>query len=141
VITVEVYTAAPAPPETLWHVVGDLRRLPEWTDADRVEDAPETPAVGDLLTTVAGGQRMTWRVATAEPRLLELVAHARGGVLGLGASVLADPTGARLILAGAFEPAGRAAAVRFRLRGRAALRARFDRWATAAVRLATAGAG
>ncbi len=44
VVRVELYATGAVPPEDVWAVVGDVRRLPEWTDAERVEQAPPPPA-------------------------------------------------------------------------------------------------
>lgn len=127
-IRFELFAAGPARPEDVWDLVGDLHRLPEWTDAEHVE------VHGDDVVTTGGGPRLEWRVTTRERRLVELSTPMDSGRLGLGVRVLPDPLGSRVVLACAYEPVSRATAVRFRLTGAPSLRRRFDRWASTAVR-------
>ena len=132
----ELFATGTAPPEATWAVVGDLARLPEWTDADTVE-APSSPlAVGLEFVTAVGGERLRWRVTTVEPRLLEATTDTARGRLGIGVRVAADPRGTRLVLAGGLDVDGAAARWRARLVDVPALRRRFDRWTAAALRLA-----
>jgi hypothetical protein len=136
----ELFSAIPVSPDELWALVGDLRRLPEWTDADRVIDPPSElpPSVGDRFTTVDGARELRWVVITSGPRLLEVKTDdGPCGRFGVGFRVAADPVGSRLILAGLLDPA------RGTLRGRLvdlpALRARSERWTELALRAAIDG--
>lgn len=133
----EVFAAAPAAPDRLWALVGDLSRLPEWTDADAVEGVPDVPAIGDRFTTLDGERLLNWVVITSQPRLLEAKTDTACGRLGIGLSVASDPAGARLILAGLLDPS--VPAWRARMLQVPRLRRRFDAWSTRAVRAATAG--
>jgi len=129
----EVYATGAADPDDVWALVGDLRRLPEWTDADAVEVGPGPVAVGTEFTTVAGGRRMDWRVRTLDRHLIEAATWLPTGVLGIGVRVLPEEGGgARVVLAGAFAPKGRLASLRFALLGGPDLRRRFDRWSPVA---------
>jgi uncharacterized membrane protein len=132
----EVYAAGPADPERVWALVGDLRRLPEWTDADSVEELDAgPPAVGTTFVTRVGGRRLGWRVRTLEPRLIEAATWLPGGVLGIGVRVVAgEDGGSRVILAGAYAPNSRRSSLRFSLSGGPRLRRRFDRWSPVAAR-------
>ncbi len=129
----EIYAAGAATPERLWDLVGDLRRLPEWTDADAVE----LPDSGTVITR-DGGRRLEWTVSTPSAQLIELTTTLPGGQLGIGARVLRDPLGSRIILAAAFDPASRGSRWRFLLLGGRMLRRRFDRWSARALALAAA---
>lgn len=131
----EVFSSVPDEPERLWEVVGDPDRLPEWTDADHLPVRPEPPvALGSRFETLDGGRRLTWTIITWEPRLWEAKTDDSDcGRLGLGVRVATDPLGSRLVLAGLLEPAG--SMVRARLVDGPRLRARLDRWSTAAARL------
>lgn len=133
-IRFELFAAGPARPEDVWALVGDLHRLPEWTDAARVEVHGER--LSPSAVVIAEGDRsLEWLVTTWERRLLELSTSLPSGRLSLGVRVLPDPIGSRVVLACAFEPASLAPGVRFRLLGAPALRRRFDRWACSAVRV------
>jgi len=133
----EVYAAGAADPAAVWALVSDLARLPDWTDADAVEDLPDEPArVGTTFATRVGRRRVDWRVRTLDRRLVEAAAFLPGGVLGVGAGVFPDPLGSRLVLAGAFAPTSRAARLRYGLLGGPDLRRRFDRWGPRALRAA-----
>lgn len=135
-IRFELFAAGPARPEDVWALVGDLHRLTEWTDADRVEVRGDRPdEAGGAVATAEGDRRLEWIVTTRERRLVELSTTVPGGRLGLGVRVLPDPLGSRVVLACAFDPASRTAGLRFRLVEAPALRRRFDRWASAAVRV------
>lgn len=132
----EFYAAGAIPHEEVWARVSDPHRWPEWTDVTRVEADPGLPSTGDVITTV---ERSTvrWHVITSAERLLELAADlASGGRLELGARVVRPASGSRLVLAARFTPASRTADLGFLLRGGPALRRRFDRWASSAVRVA-----
>lgn len=130
----EMFSTVPCPPEELWALVGDLRRLPEWTDADRVHAAPEPPVeVGARFATETAGDRVDWVVITSLERLVEIKTDdLPAGRFGVGVRVAPDPLGSRLILAGMLDPAR--SAVRARLVDLPALRGRLDRWADKAVR-------
>lgn len=131
----EVFSSVPSEPERLWEVVGDPDRLPEWTDVDHLAVAPEPPvAVGSRFETVADQRHLTWVVITCEDGLWEAKTdESECGRLGIGARVAPDPVGARLVLAGMLEPAG--SMLRARLVDVPRLRARLDRWSTAAARV------
>lgn len=150
---VEVYAAGSSTVEQTWAVVGDPWRLPAWTDTERVLSVDPTPLeIGTEITLVEAGRRRSWRVITAETQLLEAVsdlgADAEGsgnpehdgkgdvGQIGIGVRVVADPAGARVILAGAVRRDGLLGAVRARLVDVPALRRRFDAWSQAALRAA-----
>jgi hypothetical protein len=138
VLRFELFAAGTAKPETLWALVGDPRRLPEWTDAEAVEAAPEPPlAAGATFTTVTGGQRLEWTLFTVEQRLVEAAADTPLGRVAFGARVVRQTGGARLVLAGAVDPPpGLAARLRARLVTVPALRSRLDRWSHQALRVA-----
>ncbi|HVM00391.1 MAG TPA: SRPBCC family protein [Egibacteraceae bacterium] len=139
VVRLELYATGGAPPEDTWAVVSDLRRLPEWTDAEEVERVePEPVAPGTEFVVVRGDDRRLWRVMTAEPRLLEVTTQTPRGPLAIGVRVVRDPYGSRLVLAGAYDPPCRRDALRVRAIDAPALRRRFDRWSRAALRLAAA---
>lgn len=137
----ELYATGIAAPEDTWAVVGDPRRLPEWTDVQRVERIdPEPVRVGTELVIVADGGSWTWRIVTVDMRLLEATTQLPDGQLGIGLRVARDPLGARLVVAGSYQPTGRLAAARVRLLTVPALRRRFDRWTHTALRIASARA-
>jgi hypothetical protein len=132
----EMFAAGPVKPEDLWAVVGDPRRLSEWTDAERVEHAPEPPlTTGTAFATVDGRRRLEWRLITVEQRLIEAVSQTPIGQVAVGARVVREPGGARLILAAAIDPAG--SRLRARLLHMPALRGRMDRWVHRALGVAT----
>lgn len=137
-VRVELFATGNAPPEDAWAIVGDLRRLPEWTDVERVERiATEPVEVGtEIVVTVEGRSRL-WRVLTVEPRLLELRTETARGALEIGARVIRERSGSRLVLAGAYRPRSRPQALRARALDAPALRRRFDRWSRAALDLAS----
>ena len=136
-IPFEVFAASNLPPDEVWAVVGNPRRLPEWTDADRVERVePEPVDVGSVIVTRDGDRALHWEVVTYANRTIEVVADTPRGRLGLGARVVRDGTGSRIVLAGVLGPSGSAVAARiFHV---PALRRRFDRWSQAALELARA---
>lgn len=131
---VEVFATGAADPARVWEVVGDLRRLMDWTDAEYVEASNDIQP-GTEFVTIDHGRRLRWRVVTFEPGLIEAVSDLPLGRLGVGARVTRDPAGTRVVLAGAIDSA------RGRLRARVlhapALRRRFDRWCRAALRAAS----
>lgn len=138
-VRVELYAVGNAPPEDLWAVVGDLRRLPEWTDADSVERIePEPVEVGTEVVVVSGGAPQTWQVMTAEPRVLEVRTDTPRGPVAFGVRVARERSGSRVVLAGALHPAGFAGTLRARALHAPALRRRFDRWTRRALDLAAA---
>lgn len=135
----ELYATGNARPDDAWAVVGNPRRLPEWTGVDRVERVtPEPLRVGTEVVVVADGRRWVWRVVTAEARLLEAITETPRGPLSIGLRVAGDPLGARLVVAGAYQPPGGVATMRVRLRDLPALRRRFDRWTHTALGVAAA---
>lgn len=131
--SLEQYAVASVPPEEIWGLVGDPRRLPEWTDATSVEIS-DPVAVGTVLTTRERQRVLEWRVTTAEQRLLEAVTTLPRGELGIGVRVVRDPNGSRLILAAGFTPGDRRADLGWLLIGGPAVRRRFERWTRAALR-------
>lgn len=138
-VNVEVYQVGGTAPDALWDVVGDPWRLAEWTDAERVEQVePQPLAVGTRIVTVEAAATRTWRVMTAEQRLLEVATTTDRGELAVGWRVARDPLGSRLILAGGLQPAG-GGRWRARLVDAPALRRRLDRWCHAALRVAARG--
>jgi len=131
--SLELYAVGVTPPEQVWALVGDPRRLPEWTDADSAEVSGPV-AVGTVLTTRDRERVLEWRITTAQERLIEAVATLPRGELGIGVRVTRDPYGSRLIMAAGFTPADRGAALGWLLLGGPAMRRRFDRWSRAALR-------
>jgi len=133
VASLELYAVGATPPEQVWALVGDLRRLSEWTDADSAEVSGPV-AVGTVVTTRDGERVLEWRITTAEQRLVEAVTTLPRGELGIGVRVARDPYGSRLIMAAGFTPADRVAALGWLLLGGPAMRRRFDRWTRTALR-------
>jgi hypothetical protein len=135
---IELFATGAVAPAAVWSVVGDLRRLPEWTDVERVEELSDPePAVGTTFVTVAGDQRLRWRVITAEGRLLEATTETPKGPLAMGLRAAMTQTGGtRLVLVGRLEHPGGFAGLRTRLGAGAALRRRMDRWVHEALRQA-----
>lgn len=137
----EIFAAGWAKPDDVWALVGNPRRLPEWTDVEAVEKVdPEPVEVGSQLVLRHGGQAQTWEVTTFRPRLLEAVTVLPAGRLGVGVRVLTDPMGSRVVLAAAFAPADRLASLRFLVAGRSRMRRMFDQWSQGAVQARTGGA-
>lgn len=131
---IELYATGSATVEDTWAVVGDPRRLPEWTDATEVERvAPEPVDVGTEVVVRAAGRQWTWRVVTAEPRLVEATTTTSSGTLGVGVRVVREGSGCRLILAGSLKTSGLLPRLRARTVEAAAWRRRFDRWSHAAL--------
>lgn len=138
-VRVEIFATGGAPPEDTWAIVGDLRRVPEWTDADRVERlGPEPVEVGTQMVVVMDGHSRLWRVVTVQPRLLEVRTDTARGTLEIGVRVIRERAGSRLVLAGVYRPGSRAQSLRARAVDAPALRRRFDRWTHAALELASA---
>lgn len=137
-VRVELFATGKAPPEDAWAIVGDLRRLPEWTEAERIERiAPEPVEIGTEIVITAQGHSRLWRVLTVEPRLLEVRTETARGPLEIGARVIRERSGSRLVLAGAYRPGSTRQALRARALDAPALRRRFDRWSRAALDLAS----
>lgn len=136
-VHVELFAVGAVPPEDVWAVVGDVRRLPAWTDADEVERVEPDPVVAgtELVVVDRGGSRL-WRVLTAGPRLLEVTTDTPLGPVGLGVRVARERSGSRLVLAGAFHPPSARQTLRVRVLDAPALRRRFDRWTRTALDLA-----
>ncbi|MBA2316835.1 MAG: hypothetical protein H0V93_03515 [Euzebyales bacterium] len=135
-IPFEVYATSPAPPAALWALVGDLRRLTEWTDAETIAGAPEPPLeVGQRFATSDRGRERGWVIITTAERLVEIKTDDTPcGRLGIGVRAAPDPLGSRLVLAGLLDAPPRG--LRARTMHVPRLRARFDRWCSAAVSLA-----
>lgn len=137
VVHVELFAVGTPPPEDVWAVVGDVRRLPAWTDADEVERVEPDPVVaGTEVVVVDGGRSRLWRVITVGPRVLEVTTDTPRGAVGLGVRVVRERTGSRLVLAAALHPTGTGQTLRARLLDAPALRRRFDRWTRSALELA-----
>jgi hypothetical protein len=136
-IVVELYATGPASAETLWNVVGDPWRLPQWTDVDEVvRVVPDPVVVGTEVVTSVDDRVLRWRVTTVEKGLLEAFTDTDRGRLGIGVRVVPDAAGARVILAGGYEPQNALTRLWVRLIGAPALRRRFDRWTGDALRAA-----
>lgn len=136
---VELFAAGAVSPEALWNLVGDLDRLPEWTDADDVAAIEPVPVdVGTKVVTNDGPRQLAWTITTSQPLVLELTTELDRGRLGIGVSVVREQMGARarMILAAAYEPGSSAELLCFRLLGAPALRRRFDRWTRLALSIA-----
>lgn len=131
----EVFATVPGDAAAVWALVSDPARLPEWTDAEDVPEAPAPPlALGSRFATVDGDRRLEWVVITSEPYLLEAKTDQSAcGRLGFGVRVSDDPHGTRLVLAGLLDPA--VLGLRARMVDVPRLRARLDRWADAAARV------
>jgi hypothetical protein len=133
----EMFAAGMMSPDDLWALVGDPRRVAEWTDAEELVSAPEPPfEVGDRFTTRDGARELRWVVITTGDKLLEVKTDGcDAGRFGVGVRVAADPIGSRLILAGMLDP------VSGRIRARSlelpALRRRCERWVDTALRVAS----
>lgn len=133
----ELYAIGSAAPEHLWAVVGDPRRLPEWTDVDAVASVdPEPVQQGTEVVVVLGGRPLPWRVVTADPRLLEAATEQGGASLQVGFRVVRETRGSRLVVAAAYGGTGGLQGWRRRLLDAPALRRRFDRWTRRALDLA-----
>lgn len=136
-LTFELFATGAMSPDALWAVVGDPGRLPEWTDAEAVRGPGRPLEEGDEVGVTVGGTPMTWTVVTVGERIWEAQAATSAGVLGLGARVVGDASGSRLILAGSLEPSGSALVARLLTLPR--LRSRCDHWTADALRLARQG--
>jgi hypothetical protein len=135
----ELFAFSPTTPEVLWAVVGDLSRLPAWTDAERVNPPTGSVEEGATFETHQGGETLTWTVITTEPWLLEAKADTACGRVGIGVRVAPDTGGSRLVIAGMLKPS--AGTVRARLVDLPRLRRRCDAWSARAVEFAVADAG
>jgi len=129
--------------DALWAVVGDLWRLPEWTDVESVADVdPDPPVVGTQVETVEAGTMRRWRVVTWERRLFEITTTTERGGFSVGCRVVRDARGgSRLVLATQADTPGFAGALRGQLFTAPSLRRRMDRWAAAAMRVAATTPG
>ncbi|MEX2100873.1 MAG: SRPBCC family protein [Acidimicrobiia bacterium] len=132
----ELFAAGSASPDDLWGLVGEPRRLPEWTDVRQVEVGAEPLVVGTAVTVREDSQTLHFTVTTLEERLIEGIADTERGRIGIGIRVVRDPLGSRLILAGFHEPAGALDRWRVRLATAPAVRRRFDTWAERALEVA-----
>lgn len=133
-VSFELYAVGRAAPLDVAALVRNPRRLPEWTDVEEILAVePEPVAEGGTVTVRIGGQVRTWQVVTAQPGLVEAETETAAGVLGVGARVLVDPLGSRVVLAVALRPRRRRDELAFRLRIAPGLRRRLDRWARNAV--------
>lgn len=139
----EMFHAGSVSSDALWAVVGDVWRLPEWTDVESVADVRGEPVgVGTEVETVEAGTTRLWRITTWESRLYEMRTDTERGEVGFGCRVVRDNRGgSRIILAAGLEATGFAAGLRARLLDAPSLRRRMDGWAREAVRVAAAGAG
>ena len=135
-ISFEMFAQTSTSPDRLWSVVGDVHRLPDWTDAEEVR-LTEPLEEGAVVGVRVGEVWREWTILTLGARIWEARAETDSGRLGIGTRVAADPRGSRLVLAGGLEPRGS------RLRARALtvprLRSRFDRWTQAALSAARGG--
>ena len=132
-MSVERFAATSSGAEALWAVVGDPARIPEWTDADRVEVIGDVQA-GARVAIVMGERRTDWRLLTFTDRTWEIERQGRLGWVGLGARVVDEGERARLVLVGSLDPS--ASRWRARVVELPRMGAMLDRWATAAVDLA-----
>ena len=133
-LTIDQYAEYVAPAERVWAVVGDPRRLREWTGVDLLEP-PERWEEGAQIVTGDPGPR-TWTVISVGQRGVELVGDTPRGRLGIGVRVIAAGAGAagcRVVFAARLDPSGPTLGAR--LRDLPSLRRRFDRWATGLRRL------
>ncbi len=89
-------------PARAWTVVGDLRRLPEWTTAESVQGEPEAPAMGDEFAAVHRFGPMRYRVEY-EVRSWEPGRRFRLGVAGWP---LAEAAELRVAVEAMVEPDG-----------------------------------
>lgn len=130
----ELFASSAAPADDLWAVVGDPSRLPEWTDVDEVR--ADGLVEGGRIVTVTDDHELEWTVVTVGTRIWEARADVPAGTLGLGARVVAEPRGSRLVLAAALTPSG--SRLQASLLVMPKLRARCDRWAGRALTAAKA---
>jgi hypothetical protein len=131
-LEIDQYAEFVVPPETLWAIVGDPRRLHEWTGAT-VVDPPTEWAADTSVTVRDGGTRddseRVWQVISVGQRVVEVHSETACGQLGIGVRVIGAPPGSRVVFVALLEPNG--GALRARLRDAPALRRRFDGWAAA----------
>lgn len=142
-IRFEMFQSGSVSSDALWAVVGDLWRLPEWTDVESVADiSSETPGVGTEVETVEAGTTRLWRITTWESRLYEMETQTERGAVGFGCRVVRDNRGgSRIILAAGLEAPTVWTKLRARLLDGPSLRRRMDEWARDAVRVAATPAG
>ena len=138
----EMFHTGSVSSDALWAVVGDLWRLPEWTDVESVADVrPEPVTVGTEVETVEAGTTRLWRITTWEGRLYEMRTDTERGEVGFGCRVVRDNRGgSRIVLAAGLEAPGFAGALRARVLDGPSLRRRMDEWARDAVRVAATSA-
>lgn len=138
-LDVEQYAEYLVPAEALWEVVGDPRRLPEWTglsaplriSADAAPDAPLDAWQPDVVARVRDDQaERQVRVVTARRGVVEVTTDAECGRVGIGVRVVGEanrPGTSRLVVVGRLDPTR--SAVRARALDLPRLRRRFDAWA------------
>lgn len=138
-LDVEQYAEYLVPADALWEVVGDPRRLPEWTGLSvplriSADPAPEEPLDAwrsDVLARVRDGEAVRQlRIITARRGVVEVTTDAECGRVGIGVRVVGDPNRpgtSRLVVAGQLEPTR--SALRARTFDLPRLRRRFDAWA------------
>lgn len=129
----EVYADSVRSADVVWAKVANPRRWPDWGDAEEIRAVEPEPLVeGGCVRARDGSTERTWRVVTFSPaeRVLEVVAKLPRARLGIGARVRPLERGCRVVLACVYSTDDWRASLGYRLGGRAALRARFDRWAT-----------
>lgn len=133
-LRVERYAACAASVAELWALVGDLARLDEWTDATLVA-APPRWQEGAAATIALDGRERTWRVLTLRERTWELAAELEQGRVGAGCHVVGEGARTRLVLVATLAPAG--SRWKARTVELPAMARRLERWAAAAVRVAS----
>lgn len=138
-LDVEQYAEYLLPADALWGVVGDPRRLPEWTglsaplriSAGPGPDEPLDAWESDVLARVRDGEAVRQlRIITARRGVVEVTTDAECGRVGIGVRVIGEanrPGTSRLVVAGQLQPAR--GAFRARTLDLPRLRRRFDAWA------------
>ena len=135
----EQYAEYLVPADALWEVVGDPRRLPEWTglsaplriSAGSGPDEPLGAWEADVLARVHDGEAVRQlRVITARRGVVEVTTDTGCGRVGIGVRVVGEanrPGTSRLVVAGQLDPSR--GALRARTLDLPRLRRRFDAWA------------
>ena len=141
-LEVDQYAEFAVPPDTLWSVIGDPRRLDEWTGSSIV-DPPEVWTVGESVTVRAtrtqggtstrDGEEGSWEVISVGQRVVEARGETSCGRLGIGVRVIGASPGSRVVFVAQLEP--NRGMLQARLRDVPALRRRFDGWAASLRRL------
>ena len=135
-LTIDQYAEFVASADQLWSIIGEPRRLPEWTDVVSVRNADALDGWEAATTvTVREREETTWQVISLGQRVVEVSGATSCGQLGIGVRVIAlrapdagtTGPGCRVVFVGRLEPSG--SEIRARLRDLPALRRRFDRWA------------